>query len=114
MEYRHFTKPKHDLIIPNAILCARNLSINEKMILSEIIWFCDFEERKNKHNTLLHDCDNFESFPSNYYFEKVFGISKNTVSKIIKSLNDKGYIRIKQNKGDWRYISYNKKLCLSQ
>jgi len=106
MEYRHIQRPLHDLIIPNSILCNSHLDPTEKMILSEIIWLQDYNDKK-----VGSECT--YCFASNYYFQRVFNISQKTVSKVIKQLCDKGYIKIlKYQNGDFRHIRYNKNACL--
>lgn len=107
MENRHIIRPTHDLTIPNAVLCARNLDTTEKLILSEVIWLQNCNDHKNGSDTYC--------YASNFYFQMVFNLSKKQVIKCIKSLTEKGYIKIvKYQNGDFRHIRYNKDMCLGQ
>lgn len=68
--------------IPIEILINKELSDKEKIVLSIVL----------NLSTELGFC-----FCSNRYFSKVLGITINRTSKIISSLRDKGFIKVKLN-----------------
>ena len=65
--------------VPLSISSNKNLSGNEKLILSEIISY----ELLNK-----------EFFGRNCYLADLVGLSQSAVNKVIRSLKNKGYIKI--------------------
>ena len=68
------------LWIPVEILLNKDLSDKEKIILSMILYLS--EETKS-------------CFASNKYIASIVNVTANRVSKIISSLKDKGYIKVK-------------------
>ena len=107
MDNKHVYLPRHSLSIPNTILLASDLTPIEKLVLSEIIWLQDFNEKENKGK--------YYSYASNLYFKAVFGISIRQVSRIINNLSQMGYIKpLKYINGDFRHIAYNYQKCFER
>jgi len=83
--------------IPKEIWCSTELSLQEK------VFYVEIESLDNEQGC----------FASNSYFAKFFGLSKTRCSHIIKSLEDKGYIKVTFNMNDKevtsRTIKINKK-----
>lgn len=101
------TIPQHQLVIPNTILIENNLSNAEKLILGEIIFLQNLNESKKGD----HFC-----YATNFYLKCVFNYkSERAVNLIIKSLADKGYIRVLQNPhGSYRRIKYDFNKCFER
>jgi hypothetical protein len=99
--------PEHQVTIPNTILINNDLSNGEKLILGEIIWLQNYNERKTGE---------LFCYPSNFYLQSVFGYkSERAVIKIISSLAEKEYIRILKNPhGSYRRIRYDFNKCFER
>ncbi|MCI9094037.1 MAG: helix-turn-helix domain-containing protein [Coprobacillus sp.] len=68
---------KKGLFIPFGILETKELKLNQKIVLSQLL------SKSNKY-----------AYPNQNYLSKYLGISKSTVQRCIKSLKELGYIEV--------------------
>ena len=96
--------PTHQLTIPNTVFIDDNIHGNEKLLLSEIIWMQDYNE---KHNGVKY-CQ-----ASNFYFRMILGLkSERAITDLIAKLKDMGYIKeLPYCKGNFRRLVYNFEKC---
>ena len=89
-------QPSYYAIIPANVRYDQGLPANAKLLYGEITALCNKEGR---------------CWAGNYYFANLYSVSKRSISKWIKSLIEKGYVRseIKYKKGseeiEYRYIT---------
>ena len=81
------------IFIPKEIWLDDDLSAIEKIILSEI------------YSLDVEDSDG--CYASNEYISNCFGLSKRSITRLLKELKDKEYIRIEYSKEHFRKIYTN-------
>ena len=99
--------PTHQIKITNTILLDSNLSCVEKILLSEIIWLQDYNEKKRGRKY----CE-----AGNFYFRSILNYKTDRpISDLITGLKQKGYIHEKTYiNGNYRHLQYDFDKCFEK